>query len=358
MTMRFREIEFPRDGMPHVKNIVEWWYFNGNLKGEDGRDYSFMDCLFSVDPKRINLPFVKRLPIKRLFFSHHLLSDISRNKCISVVNPLVILSRDSFKDRMMFVNYMHPSLKGYVNYEIKESHGFRFHIKTEHFDLELRSRKKPLLLGGHGFLNAHTDMATYYYSLTSLDAEGTIYSKNKRIKVNGRAWMDHQWADTPYEKVMWNWFSIQLDNCCELVCYEFIRKEGKIYHASIINKNGKCFHTNDVKVKRLGMTWRSRDTGARYPLSWEIKIPVKDINLEVLPRIKKQEIVFGSINYWEGPISVKGSFGSKKVNGLGFMELVGHPMTKTLIEQHNERFRKRMLDRLEYLKERFEKRLK
>jgi predicted secreted hydrolase len=356
--MRFREIEFPLDGMPHDKNIVEWWYFNGNLKGEDGREYAFMDCLFSVDPKRINLPFVKRLPMKRFFFSHHLLSDINSNKSISVVNPIVILSRDSFCDEMMFANYIHPSLKGYLNYEIKEKKGFCFHIKTEHFDLELKSRKKPLLLGGHGFLNAHTDMATYYYSLTSLDAKGTIIMKNKRVKVTGQAWMDHQWADTPYQKVMWNWFSIQLGNGCELVCYEFIRKEDKIYHASVINRRWRCYHSNDVEIKRLGLTWKSRDTGARYPLSWEINIPGKGIRLKVLPRVRKQEIVFGSINYWEGPIMVKGKFGDKTVKGLGFMELVGHPMTKSLIEQHNERFRKRMLERLEDLKEQFEKRLR
>ena len=33
----------------------------------------------------------------------------------------------------------------------------------------------------------------------------------------------------------------------------------------------------------------------------------------------------GSINYWEGPLSVEGSFDGEKVKGVGFMELVGYP---------------------------------
>jgi hypothetical protein len=36
-------------------------------------------------------------------------------------------------------------------------------------------------------------------------------------------------------------------------------------------------------------------------------------------------MLFGSINYWEGPLAVTGMFNKKKVSGDGFMELVGYP---------------------------------
>ena len=36
-------------------------------------------------------------------------------------------------------------------------------------------------------------------------------------------------------------------------------------------------------------------------------------------------MVFGSINYWEGPTKVSGLFKGRKVKGQGFMELVGYP---------------------------------
>jgi hypothetical protein len=35
-------------------------------------------------------------------------------------------------------------------------------------------------------------------------------------------------------------------------------------------------------------------------------------------------MLFGSINYWEGPLLVSGLFEDKNVNGVGFMELVGY----------------------------------
>ena len=41
--------------------------------------------------------------------------------------------------------------------------------------------------------------------------------------------------------------------------------------------------------------------------------------------IQDQEMIFGSINYWEGPLDVKASINGEQVSGSGFMELVGYP---------------------------------
>ena len=51
-------------------------------------------------------------------------------------------------------------------------------------------------------------------------------------------------------------------------------------------------------------------------------------------------MIFGSINYWEGPMKIKGLVNGKKANGKGFMELVGYPMTKPLISPYNTKFKK------------------
>ena len=45
-------------------------------------------------------------------------------------------------------------------------------------------------------------------------------------------------------------------------------------------------------------------------------------------------MIFGSINYWEGAIDVKGKIDNKDVRGKGFMELVGVPTTKQLISKY------------------------
>ena len=51
----------------------------------------------------------------------------------------------------------------------------------------------------------------------------------------------------------------------------------------------------------------------------------KEGNLNLTAKIENQEMLFGSINYWEGPLRVEGSFDGEKITGVGFMELVGYP---------------------------------
>jgi len=330
--MKFKNITFPDDGKPH-DNIIEWWYFNGHLKDNEGRTYFFMDCLFKADVARVNIPFLKVIPVKNLYFHHHLLSDIEAKKSTSQTYPFVIISKDSFSKPFFFVNYMLPSLKGYVNYEIHELDEFKYRIKSDVFDLVLESKKKPLLEGGKGFVELNSK-STYYYSLTNMETKGHIIVDGKTIEVEGKSWMDHQWADAPYSNDKWTWFSIQLDNETEIVCFEYDDYEKKDYLAGIIDKNGKTSHTTKVEIIPSGNPWESKKTGAKYELSWKISIPSRDIVLETKPILKDQEMIFGSINYWEGGIAVEGTINNKNVTGKGFMELVGVPTTKQLISKY------------------------
>jgi len=318
-----KSIIFPRDEQAH-NNIIEWWYFNGHLQGEDGNKYAFMDCLFQADAKKIGLPFL-RVPFKKTYFSHSLLSDVKRQKFYPKVSYISLISNDSFKQPLLFVNYVDANFfDGYEVNEIKEIKPFQYQIKTENFDLILKAEKKPLLEGGNGYLNLK-GRKTYYYSLTNLKTEGTIKINGKNIKVRGKSWMDHQWADTPYAKDAWNWFSIQLNNDIEMVCCEYGSGSKKATFADIIYKNGRTEHFSKIKLTPLKEKWQSEMTNAKYPLSWEIEIMEKKIKITTKPLIKQQEVIFGTINYWEGPLSVSGTFGKNKVFGVGFMELVGRP---------------------------------
>jgi len=188
----------------------------------------------------------------------------------------------------------------------------------------LTSVKKPLLEGGNGYVNLDSKK-TYYYSLTNLKTKGEIRIKNKLIKVKGKSWMDHQWANVSYSKDKWTWFSIQLDNEIEMVCFEYDDGKTKTYLASISYSNGKQEHIHEVKFTPLKIKWTSPKTKTEYPLSWRIEIPQKNIDLKVTPLIKNQEMIFGTINYWEGPLTVRGLFNNQTVRGLGFLELVGCP---------------------------------
>jgi predicted secreted hydrolase len=321
--MVMKKIEFPRDEQAHDK-IIEWWYWNGHLQGDDGNRYAFMDCLFQADIKKVKLPFLKS-PFAKTYFSHSILSDIKNQRSYPDVDYISLLSRDSFRRPLLFVNYIDANvLDGYAVAEMAETSPFNYRLRTERSDLSLTAKKKPLLEGGDGFLKLG-DRSTYYYSLTDLETRGTIRIGKKEIKVKGKSWMDHQWADAPYAKDEWNWFSLQLNNNVEIVCFEVSVNGKKTAMADICFPNGKSEHLDSVRFFSQGGKWRSAKTGAAYPLSWRIEIPEKRIVLNVEPLIKKQEMIFGTLNYWEGPLDVRGTIGGRKVSGQGFLELVGRP---------------------------------
>ncbi len=306
-----KKITFPKAELCH-KTPIEWWYFNGNF----GR-YAFMNCLFRANLKEVKLPLFSGIPIKTLYFAHSLLSDLKEKKFYPSIKYIVSISDDSFSKEKLFINYTDPvAIDGYINSEIVEKEKFSYHLKTESLDLDLESKKKPLLQGGKGYFELDK-VSTYYYSLTNLQTEGKIKLEGKEIKVKGKSWMDHQWTETKSFKDNWIWFSFQFEDNRELVCFKYGDGEKTYTSASISYANGKEGHTKEVRIIPLSKTWKSPKTESEYTLNWKIEIPPFNIDLETEAFIPSQEMVFGKINYWEGPVKVKG--------GVGFMELVGRP---------------------------------
>lgn len=354
-------IRFPKDSLKH-EAAIEWWYFNGNLQDAKGRKYAFMDCLFKANPKKAGISFLEKIPLKRIYFSHSLLSDVSKNKTVSRIHPLSIISRDSFSKKLLFVDYIHPSLGGYVNYEINEAKPFCYRIKTEDFDLMLKARKKPLLHNGKGVfvfagkaelsgmtetqsVSHHDKKPVYYYSLTDLDAKGTINLNGKEISVKGKAWMDHEWANEAGEK-KWNWFSVQLDSGEEMMIQEY---KDKYRYAGIAHKNGKVEFASDL-ILIPKEEWKSKKTGASYPVEWKILVPSRKIELET-KALARHELLFGDINYFEVPVEVSGKVNGKNVKGKGFMELVGRRMSKSAVEVYGKEIKKEVEKYWEWGKE-------
>jgi predicted secreted hydrolase len=331
MRKKYKAIKFPEDESAH-NCIVEWWYFNGHLKAKNGNEYSFMNCLFKVDVKKIKIPFLSKIPLKTSYFSHSFISDLRKKSFNHRTTPLSFISDDSFSKDLLYINYVNPTVKSnYTNCVIEKIDKSIYHLKNEDIDLKLTSTKKPLLEGGKGFLDLHSK-STYYYSLTNLKTEGRIKIKNKWIDVTGKSWMDHQWVDENCSDDKWDWFSIQFDDNTEIICFLYDDGITKTSLADISYADGKQEHHKDVEIVPLEKNWTSLKSKATYPLSWKIKIPTKNIELNLTAKMEAQEILFGSINYWEGPVKVEGVFDKKKVSGNGFAELVGYKSEYTNVK--------------------------
>ena len=318
-------VKFPKDELAH-KNIVEWWYINGFLSAEKGERFSFMNCLFRVEIKRSKVPLLSRLPMKVIYFFHSIISNLDTGEKETFVAPYCVISRDSFGKDLLYINFLTESkpilFGGYVNNLLEEYELFKYHLKNKNFDIDLVYNKSPLLEGGEGYLK-NNNKSTYYYSLTDLSAQGTLKFKNKQYQVLGKAWMDHQWADTTCNQDRWNWFSVQLNNGLDLMCFEYISNGKSAFHATLIYPDGLQKYTNNVSIKPLNRHWKSHRSGNQYFLDWEIKIPEENIEFQTKAILPDQEISFNAINYWEGATEIKGSVGGKTVYGRGFMEIVG-----------------------------------
>ncbi|MBU0598255.1 hypothetical protein KKF61_04680 [Patescibacteria group bacterium] len=320
-----KELSFPGDELIH-NHSIEWWYWNGHLQDRQGRKYSYMNCLFHAKLKEVQFPFIRSVPVDKIFFSHSLLSDISRKKFIAHVDFINLMSRDSFRRPLLFINYANPILvDGFLNKVMERTDQQTYHIKNENVDLQLVSTKKPLLTGGQGYVRLMPGRSSFYYSLTNLRTSGFITVKNNRIPVTGQSWMDHQWANVKYIKDRWTWFSVQLENNIELVCYEYGHSSNTVKQASIILQNGRQFHTKDIHISSGNNKWTSPKTKAEYPLEWFVEIPEYKIKIRLCANLSRQEMVYGTINYWEGSLTVSGNMGNKRVTGHAFAELVGYP---------------------------------
>ncbi|MEK9158585.1 MAG: lipocalin-like domain-containing protein [Patescibacteria group bacterium] len=351
MPLKFKPIQFPQDEQAH-DNIIEWWYFNGHLQDRAGNRYAFMDCLFKTDVKRCGIPFLSRLPVRTAYFAHSILSDIEKQESYPEVQNMVLASKDSFTRPLLFINYINPPfLDGYATSVIEETALFEYRVKTENFDLHLTATKKPLLESGRGMIEV-CGKQSFYYSLTSLQVVGQIKIDKKFIEVTGRAWMDHQWADEGYPMDQWSWFSVQLENNIEIMCCEYIRGKDRAYLADIVYADGRQESFKNLKLTAGKEIFHSKKTNAKYPLNWQIEISEKDIKLDVTALLKNQEMVYGSISYWEGPSEISGAIGDKKVKGLGFIELAGYPSNYSNLKYAKDEFQKVAKDLLARLKKR------
>jgi predicted secreted hydrolase len=198
-------------------------------------------------------------------------------------------------------------------------------------DLRLVDRKGPVLQGDRGYSQKGPEPgnASYYYSLTRLESSGTIQVSGAEYAVEGLSWMDHEFSTSALSagQVGWDWFSIQLDDGCELMLFELRRADGSIdpySSGTFVAPDGSTTHLAEgdftLTVER---TWHSPHSGAEYPAGWAINMPALGLALRVEPYLADQELNV-SYTYWEGAVGVSGERDGQPVAGTGYVELTGY----------------------------------
>ncbi len=332
-----REFIFPDDHGAHNEYKLEWWYFTGNLKSENGREFSYQFTIFRNALTPDSLALNSSFATNQLYFYHFAVTDISNNKFYfyddfargagglagANSNPLKIFVNNSFISGEYGSDSSLPI--------------FNITAIADKYELKLKliPQKKVVLQGDEGLSQKSFDKKSnsYYYSISRLESEGELTfsgKEQKKFKVKGQSWLDREWSTSALSKqqIGWDWFSIQLSDSTEIMYFKLRNKDGSPNFAkgSIIYKNGskKKLYMPDVFLEEREF-W-TNDLGKKYPSKWILSIPQENIKLNIETRAKDQELKL-NIRYYEGSIKIKGFNGKYEVNGLGYVEMTGYAET-------------------------------
>jgi predicted secreted hydrolase len=332
---------FPQDHFSHPEFKTEWWYYSGHLQSQnqDKKSYGYQLTFFRTGLRRETKNQKSKWSIQNLYFAHLALTDESkkrfeyREKIHRGSLGEAGASPYTAAQKTFRVWIEDWSLEG--RGPSMGTHLLKAGDKEFGIELMLTPEKNPVIHGRNGISQKGEGegYASHYYSISRLKTEGKILQKNREVPVQGLSWMDHEFGSSQLREyqVGWDWFSLQLDNGMELMFYQIRHKDGKIdpySSGTIIYADGTHQHLpkNEYQIEVLDR-WKSPKSGAIYPSKWRISVPGHQIELNLSPTIKNQELITKEstrVTYWEGSVSVEGKYQGHPIKGMGYVELTGY----------------------------------
>lgn len=330
-----REFVFPEDHGPHPDFQTEWWYVTGHLETDSGRRFGLQWTIFrralSPEMGERGSDWASR----QLYMGHMALSDIEGEKHLAEERFTRGAAGLAGAEIRPFRVWLEDWSAERANPEAGDPDSIwpmrlRSSADTDKgafaLDIELDPQKPHVLQGDRGLSWKHEGGASYYYSFTRIDAAGSVELDGERFDVTGSAWLDREWSTSTLsdEQAGWDWFSLQLEDGRDLMYYQLRLKDGDAHPMSagvLVAPDGTStkLERADVQLEVLDH-WTSPRSQGRYPVRWRLIAPKYDIDLEVEPLFKDQELDI-AFRYWEGAVDVRAD-GQK--TGRGFVELVGY----------------------------------
>ena len=122
-------------------------------------------------------------------------------------------------------------------------------------DLVIEVAKPHVLQGDNGLSPKSDELgnASYYYSFTRQNANGTIITPDGEATVSGTVWKDHEWSTSALgpNAVGWDWFALQLDDQRELMFYQIRNEDGAPDPTSegvVVARDGQTQHIHVADV--------------------------------------------------------------------------------------------------------------
>lgn len=321
-------LRFPADHGAHPAFRTEWWYVTGWLRTADGRDLGFQVTFFRTRPPG-DARNPSRFAAGQVLFAHAALSDAASGR----------LSHGERAARQGFG--LASARTGDADVAIRDwrlrrgTDGiWRTTVASEGFAfaLALRPTQPPLAQGRGGYSRKgpRPEEASYYYSVPHLMVSGSVRragrAGGRAVAVTGEAWLDREWSSNYLAPAAqgWDWTGLNFDDGSALMAFRMRRKGGGTLWAggSLRRPDGRIvvLGPGDVAFRPVA-TWRSRATGAVYPVMQDLGIRVDGgvTTRRLTPMFAAQELDArrsGLPVYWEGAVRTPG--------GRGYLELTGY----------------------------------
>jgi len=338
-----RPFEFPHDHGPHGEFRQEWWYVTGNLDAADGERFGFELTFFRValvPATAVTTPIsdsnaapsgelASAWRTREVYVAHFAVTDVARQRFRSEQK----LSRAA----LGLAGAQAAPLRVWLDdWALAQAAGagarWQLHAAQPGYsvDFVLEPQGAPVLNGAAG-LSRKSDRAldaTYYYSIPRVRVRGRLTRDGRGLEVRGLAWLDREWGSggLGLAEVGWDWFGLQLGDGSALMFYALRDHDGRRNPHSAgtwIAPDGtvRALTSADVGIAVNG-EWRN-GSGDRYPAGWHIRVPALTLDLNVRPVLAEQELQT-TPRYWEGAVDVSGERAGTRLDGRGYVELVGY----------------------------------
>ena len=310
-------LSFPMDQFAHDSRL-EWWYHNGHLETETGREFGFHFVVFKAQDGSNEPNLVAQLGVL----------DVETGKHYKA-------SRAEAGLRGTDSNGLEIGIADWV-YQVSGSpgsHAIAARSESVSLTLDLGSETDAMLHNEIGWIPTEVG-ATYYYSWPRQSAVGQLVIDGETYDVSGKGWFDQQWGDffVLGKPAGWQWFAVQLEHGGSLMITEARGIDGQIIdtYGTYMAMDGTVVHlTDEIHGIELEVTdrWTSPATSGTYPSGWHISVPSLDMELILDPLALDQEVQGGlprASTYWEGKVAVDGTQDGEPISGNAYVELSGY----------------------------------
>ncbi len=322
-------VSFPADTAAHLDMGTEWWYFVGHLADAAGHTYGFEVTFFRFAGLRRYFP---GSPVDTAYRTDVAITDEAAHRFHEGVGYAAASAQATASATQVQLRAATVSVStvGPLSYHI---HGGTSDGSL--VDLTVASRRAPMLV--HGGYTGWGSGYTYYYSLTRMQATGTLTVGSRRIAVRGIAWNDHQWGNMQQSNVIgWQWMALQLSDGADVSLvnerpYTSIDNDW----AQGLLPDGRQVYTPRAVITVLDH-WRSPATHTVYPSLWRVQVPALWLDVTVRPTIHDQEVIDRfAVNgwlfsYWEGSCTIMGMRAGHRISGKAYVELTGYGAPPTI----------------------------